>query len=123
MRRSEHQEQVDLVARVRNFYPDVLFFAVPNGGKRGMREAVRLKAEGVLAGVPDLVFAEPRGTHHGLYLEMKRVGGRVSAPQARIIASLLIRGYAAEVAEGVDEALKIVERYLALPPHGFRELP
>lgn len=31
------------------------FFAVPNGGKRGFREAQRLKAAGVKAGVPDLI--------------------------------------------------------------------
>lgn len=30
------------------------FFAVPNGGKRGFREAQRFKATGVKAGVPDL---------------------------------------------------------------------
>lgn len=31
------------------------FFAVPNGGKRNFREAQRLKAAGVKAGVPDLI--------------------------------------------------------------------
>jgi len=31
------------------------FFAVPNGGKRGFREAQRFKAAGVKAGVPDLI--------------------------------------------------------------------
>lgn len=31
------------------------FFAVPNGGKRGFREAQRFKAAGVKAGVPDII--------------------------------------------------------------------
>lgn len=37
---------------------DILVWATPNGSKRDIREAVRLKKEGVLSGVPDLFFPE-----------------------------------------------------------------
>lgn len=115
----EHLEQVKLVARVRHFHPDVLIFAVPNGGLRDPRVAAGLKAEGVLAGVPDLVVAEPRGSYHGLYVEMKRVGiKRVSPKQRRVIRGLNRRGYFVLFAnEGVDRAFEHVERYLNLGPH------
>ncbi len=115
--RSEHQEQVILVGRVRAFHPDILVYAVPNGGGRTGWDATRLKAEGVLAGVPDLVFAEPRGVYHGLYVEMKRmVGGSVSSKQAGVMKRLLARGYAVIVAdEGAEKAYEEVCQYLALP--------
>ena len=35
--------------------PDVVLFAVPNGGFRHRVEAARLKAQGVTAGIPDLI--------------------------------------------------------------------
>lgn len=39
--------------------PDVLAWHVPNGGKRGAREAYRLKRQGVLAGVCDITVVLP----------------------------------------------------------------
>ncbi len=116
---TEHTEQAKLVGRTRTFYPDVVVFAVPNGGLRNKREAIRLKAEGVLAGIPDLVFAEPRGRYHGLYVEMKRrEGGRVSDEQRDKIKKLRRRGYKVLVGHGVDEVWPEVEGYLALPTLG-----
>ena len=35
-------------------YPDVVIFAIPNGGSRNPIEAAKLKATGTLAGVADL---------------------------------------------------------------------
>lgn len=68
----------------------------------------------MLAGVPDLVFAEPRGRFHGLYVEMKNErGGTVSDAQRRVIKKLRRRGYAVLVArEGVDRAYEDVVAYL-----------
>ena len=117
-RRSEHQEQVELVARVRHFHPGTLIFAIPNGGKRVKQEAVRLRAEGVLAGVPDLLVPEPRGPYHGLFVEMKRVGGKATADQSRLMQALRSRGYCIMLADrGVDHVFALVEDYLGLPPH------
>ncbi len=105
------------MGRLRAFHPDVLVYAVPNGGGRTGWDATRLKAEGVLAGVPDLVFAEPRGVYHGLYVEMKRVtGGSVSDKQDDVMRKLRARGYKVMVAdEGAEKAYEEVCRYLAKP--------
>ncbi len=50
----------DLQKNVMNFirlqYPNILAFHVPNGGKRNKWEAVRLKRQGVLAGVSDILL-------------------------------------------------------------------
>jgi len=102
--KSESSEQTLLVARVRNFHPDLVFMSIPNGGKRDIRVAAQMKREGVLAGAPDLFLAEPRENKHGLFIEMKKIGGRTSSNQNDIIDKLRAKGYEAVVCEGADEA-------------------
>jgi len=54
-------------------YPELkTAFAIPNGGKRDLREAANMKAQGVKAGVYDVFIPVPRGPWHGLFVEMKR---------------------------------------------------
>jgi hypothetical protein len=100
---------------MRNFHPDVLVAAVPNGGARRKREAAALKAEGVLPGFPDLVVMEPSGGYHGCVVEMKSLRGKVSDKQVDVLERLRRKGYYALVAYGADDALKKVESYLAMP--------
>lgn len=119
--KSESSEQATLVARVRNFHPDLVFMSIPNGGKRDPRVAAQMKREGVLAGAPDLFLAEPRlelnltGTKHdwhGLFIEMKRIGGKTSEKQNDVIFQLKQKGYKVIVAEGADEAYGELLRYV-----------
>ena len=60
---SEHDLQVSCVNefRLRNPRLRDLMIAIPNGGQRKNGIAGKLKAEGVVAGVPDLFFAYPSG--------------------------------------------------------------
>lgn len=103
---TEHEEQREFVSWFRQNFRDVRIFAIPNGGARGLREAARLKLEGVSPGVPDTFIPA-----WGLWIEFKRQkGGRVSAEQADWIAYLIGCGYQAEVARGCEEAKKIIER-------------
>jgi len=67
-------------------YPDLLYYAVPNGGRRAVKEAVRLKKQGVKAGVYDLAFVIPKQTQYAAFgqaafIELKTEGGRLSAEQ------------------------------------------
>jgi hypothetical protein len=102
--RSESTEQTIFVARVRQFHPDVLLMSIPNGGKRDPRVAAQMKREGILPGAPDIFVPEPRGEKHGLFIEMKRVGGRTSGKQDDVIPMLRDRGYEVVVCEGADAA-------------------
>ena len=63
----EHDEQVRFVCWFRRNYPEYKIFAIPNGGKRGKIEALKLKNEGVLKGVHDLHIPALK-----LWVEMKR---------------------------------------------------
>ena len=88
-------------------------FAIPNGGKRGKIEAAIMKAEGVRAGMLDLMLAVPVQPHHGLYVEMKRLkGGRVSESQGDWIERLGSMGYKTAVCRGAEEAKQTILGYL-----------
>lgn len=92
--------------------------AIPNGGGRTKREAGRLKAEGVKKGVPDIFTAVPVNGAHGLYIEMKSTGGRVSEEQAAWIADALELGYAAVVCRSATEAMAAWLAYMGAQDNG-----
>ena len=89
-----------LVNWFRATYPGVRIIAVPNGGFRDHNTAKKLKAEGVLPGVPDLFIPEWH-----LWVEMKRQkGGRLSPEQKDLIQYLDACNYAVIVGYGFEDA-------------------
>lgn len=75
--RTEHVEQREFVSWFRKTYPAIRILAIPNGSQRSRTTGARLKAEGVVAGVPDLLVPA-----WNLWIEMKRAdGGSVSTQQ------------------------------------------
>lgn len=76
---TEEQEQTVVMhwaAMAAGRWPELrMLFHIPNGGKRTKTEAARFRAAGVRSGVPDLFLPCARGGYHGLWIEMKAVGG------------------------------------------------
>jgi hypothetical protein len=96
---------------------NILFYHIPNGGRRNMLEAVKFKRMGVKAGVPDLCIPLARKGYHGLYIELKRVsGGSVSEAQRYWLEELQRQGYDVFVAKGADELIKYVKNYIGATP-------
>lgn len=58
MKKEEHYLQVAIHRLLT--YAGIFHFAVPNGGLRNLRVASALKAEGVMAGVSDLILVLPK---------------------------------------------------------------
>ena len=105
---SEHIEQRNFVQWFRRTYPDVLIFATPNGGGRSMAQAVKLKLEGVVRGIPDLLVPEWR-----LWIEMKRIkGGVLSEDQKKIIKYLQSCNYSVLIAPGCNSAIEQVKGFI-----------
>jgi len=99
---SEHSEQVGLINWFRLQYPNVLIFAIPNGEKRAITVAKRLKAEGVVRGIPDLFIPQ-----WNLWVEMKREsGGRLSPDQKSMITYLESIGNTVIIGKGAADASK-----------------
>lgn len=79
----EHRIQCTCVQYFNLQYPHLRgrLFAVPNGGRRDAVTAAKLKAEGVVAGVSDLILLKSNRDYGALLIEMKKRTGRQSESQ------------------------------------------
>ncbi|WP_337158158.1 VRR-NUC domain-containing protein [Pseudomonas putida] len=115
----EGPEQAALMKEIELRYPDVfeLMYHVPNGGHRLKEVAAKLKAQGVKAGIPDLVLPMARGGYFGLYIEFKATvdPAAVSPSQQACIRRLNDQGYLAVVCRGHFDAMECLRAYLAQP--------
>jgi hypothetical protein len=116
----EGLEQAALLRELKLRLPaiEALIYHVPNGGQRHKLVAIKLKEQGVKAGVPDLVLPMARGGYFGLYLEFKATApndAAVSASQHAWIRQLNEQGYLAIVCRGHFDAMEQIRAYLLLP--------
>ena len=120
---SEHTEQAALFEWAAwNQNKDAalnMLYAVPNGGKRDIATAKRLKAEGVRAGVPDVFLPVARMGYHGFYIELKVGKNKTSAEQNAWLEALKAEGYMVDVSYGWQEAAHKITRYLGHEPADF----
>lgn len=108
---SESAEQITFVSWFRKTYPDVLIFAIPNGGLRHKAVGAKLKLEGVVSGIPDLFIPE-----WNLWVEMKREkGGTTSAQQKEIIAYLNSINQTAIICKGHKAAIEAIKNHGTAP--------
>ena len=120
--RPRHQEstlQKTCVAWFRAQYPEhaLMLFAVPNGGGRSRIEAGIMKAEGVTAGVSDLIFLEARGGYGALCIEMKTTekSSRQRPSQKRWQKAAEKAGNLYVIIRTLEEFQFFVELYMSLP--------
>lgn len=117
----EGLEQAALIAELRVRLPAVadLMYHVPNGGHRHKAVAAKLKQQGVVAGIPDLVLTMARGGFFGLYIEFKATppnDAAISASQQERLRKLNDQGYLAIVCRGHFDAMEQIRAYLRLAP-------
>ena len=115
---SEHSEQVAVIQwknMLQNRYIELgLLFAVPNGGLRNRMVAIKLKAEGVQPGVPDLILPVARKGYHGLVIEMKFGKNKPTLEQIWWLDSLRAQGYLTAICHSADSAIRILCEYLTI---------
>lgn len=99
-----------------HIYASGALFAVPNQGKRKKATASRMKAEGMVKGVADLILLWPSNGYHGAVLEMKAAGGIVSEAQSRWLAAREKSGYKSGIEYSLEGGLKFFEEYLTTQP-------
>ena len=102
--------------------PEFALFSIPNGAHKSMAARMKFKREGLRAGVPDLFLAVPHVLNcddgstayiPGLWLEMKRKGGRVSPEQTAFLLYARKQGYHAHICYSADETIAAIKGYLA----------
>lgn len=110
MKHQESSLQTQCVKWFRYQYPHFVIYAVPNGGSRNVREAQRLKSEGVLAGVADLTILLPQGK--SLYIEMKVKGNRQTPNQKEFQQKAEALGHKYYVCYSFEDFEKVVKQEL-----------
>ena len=113
LRSSEHGGQAALIIWARlceRHVPELrLLFAIPN---QGAGRNKRLQQEGVSPGYPDLALDVARGGFHGLRIEMKTKGGRLSAVQKRWHELLAAQGFMVAICWDWPSARAYILEYL-----------
>ena len=90
-----------------------MLYAIPNGGKRNIITASKLKKEGVKAGVWDMSLDFPKGGYHGLKIEVKTKDGRLSKNQAEWKKRYEKYNYKCIVVRSLEDFIKEIEAYLS----------
>ncbi len=96
--------------------PKVIWFHVPNGGKRSKQTAAKMKRLGVKPGVPDLVFILPDATV--AFLELKSRSGRPSVAQTDFAKRCEAIGAPPLTTADLGTALRFLEALGAIKPEG-----
>jgi hypothetical protein len=90
----------------------VIWFAVPNGGRRTKIEAARMKFMGVKPGVADLVFAWGDSLFsYVLFVELKSDKGRQSAHQKAFQEKCEENYFTYRICRSLDEFSSILKEY------------
>jgi hypothetical protein len=114
MKSNEHKLQVACFNWFHYQYPmfQELFFAIPNGGKRNIITATKLKAEGVKAGVLDSFLAIPRYSYCGFFIEFKAGKNKMTDKQKAFAESVYVKGYKVATVYTIEEFIKEINLYL-----------
>lgn len=109
----EHRIQSSCVRYFRYRHPDLagLLFAVPNGGRRDKATGARLKEEGVVAGVADMILLKRNSRYGALLIEMKVPGGRQSDSQ-KAWQKIVSDEYKYVVCYSLDDFAEAINNYL-----------
>lgn len=111
----EHRIQCECVRWFSLQYPRLRgrLFAVPNGGRRDAVTGVKLKAEGVVAGVTDLILLKRNRDYGALLIEMKTRKGRQRDSQKQWEETVCADGeYKYVVCHSFDDFRREVNFYL-----------
>ena len=110
----EHRIQSACIKWYRLKYPKMHhnLFAVPNGGRRDRITGAKLKEEGVLAGVADIIFLKSNRFYGALLIEIKTPKGMQSDPQIEWENKISKDGYKYTVCRSVDDFVKVIIDYL-----------
>ena len=111
----EHKLQSACVRWFRLQHPKMKhnLFSVPNGGKRDAATGAKLKEEGALAGVADLIFLKSNRFYGALLIEMKTDEGKQSQHQKEWQQKITNDGYKYVIVRSLDEFKKEINQYLA----------
>ena len=93
-------------------YSNLPLFSIPNGAHVSGSNRMRLVAEGLEKGVPDLFLPVPSKDYHGLFIEIKTPVGRTTMVQENFHKKMECLGYKVIISRGSYECIEEIEEYL-----------
>lgn len=94
---------------------------IDNEGKRTLTGNVVAISAGLHVGASDLFIAWPMSIYHGIFLEVKPEGYKVTKSkqkhhdeQIAFLALMRLKNYYAEMIIGVDQGIDVLKSYLSL---------
>jgi len=98
----------------------LLLFAVPNGAYlsgdklQRIKQWNRLKSEGAVAGVSDLILLIPNEQFNGLCIEMKTTAkhSKQSSAQKKFEEAVIAQGYQYKIIRNINSFKNLIENYL-----------
>lgn len=104
---SESKIQQVAIMEIWNKLPQtrLCLFHIPNGMFSNAREGAKFKAQGVISGVPDLVFVWNGKTH---YIEVKCEKGKLSENQKTLHQKWMEQGVSVNVMRTSEEIIRFV---------------
>ena len=104
---SESKIQQVAIMEIWNKLPQtrLCLFHIPNGMFSNAREGAKFKAQGVISGVPDLVFVWNGKTH---YIEVKCEKGVLSKNQIALHQKWMEQGVSVNVMRSSEEIIRFV---------------
>ena len=126
MKRNNREYQIckEIAKYLKLQYPKVIFRFDMAGLSLSIAQAGMNKAIQHGKGYPDLFISAPIGKYHGLYLEIKKEGEKLCKKdgepinehikeQLDYLLKLQDKGYSADFAIGIDEAINKIDKYLS----------
>jgi hypothetical protein len=92
-------------------FTGALWFHTPNGGSRNAIEASKLKAMGVMPGVPDCMVLDSRHGFSGLAIELKVGKNKPSEHQLAMAERLVAAGWLVCITWSIDDAIALIDWY------------
>jgi hypothetical protein len=90
-----------------------LLHASLNGVRLTIGQATKAKRAGMKKGYPDIFLPVKRGIYSGLYIELKKVGGKKPGPeQEKWLEALSEQGFDTYCCKGSKAAIATIESYL-----------
>lgn len=101
-------------------YIGVLYCSTCQGNKLSIKQGALFKSLGYKKGFPDIFIYEPRGKYHGMAIELKASGGKITTEQLEWSEKLTSKGYYSVImkpkfktnAEVIDVIENIINIYL-----------
>lgn len=88
-------------------------FAIPNERKASIQRRIAMKRAGLTKGIPDICVPVANDKYNALFIEMKVKPNKPSPEQKEIMKALCSVGNYAVLCWSADEAIEILDKYIA----------